>query len=226
MLEPLRDKLDPVVFGTVPVPPSTEPPSSLRANLLKAKALLKEAGWEYRDGALRNAKGEPFVMEIIDDQGAMSRIISVFVRNLQKLGIQANQRTADYALIQRRMDEFDFDMTSINFGAFTSPGNELYDRFASKAADEKGSSNVWGLKDPAVDKLVDAVVYATTWKDLVTASRALDRVLLHKHLAVPHWYSGTHRVAYANRFGIPEKVPLYYQADPYAISSWWQKKPR
>ncbi|HEY0846006.1 MAG TPA: extracellular solute-binding protein [Noviherbaspirillum sp.] len=226
LLEPLRDKLDPVVFGPAPVPPTTEPPASLRANLLRAKALLKEAGWEYRDGALRNARGEPFVIEIIDDQGAMSRIISVYVRNLQKLGIQAIQRTADYALIQRRMDEFDFDMTSINFGAFTSPGNELYDRFSSKAADEMGSSNVWGLKDPAVDKLVDAVVYATTWKDLVTASRALDRVLLHKHLAVPHWYSGTHRVAYANRFGIPEKVPLYYQADPYAISTWWQTKPR
>lgn len=226
LLEPLRAKLDPVVFGPAPVPPSTDPPSSLRTNLLKARELLAQAGWEYRDGALRNTKGEPFVMEIIDDQGAMSRIISVYVRNLQKLGIEVNQRTADYALIQRRMDEFDFDMTSINFGAFTSPGNELFDRFGSKAADETGSSNVWGLKDPAVDKLIEAVVHATTWKDLVAASRALDRVLLHKYLAVPHWFSGTHRVAYSNRFGIPDTVPLYYQADPYVISTWWEKKPR
>lgn len=226
LLESLRAQLDPVVFGPAPVPPATDPPSSLRANLLQAKALLKEAGWDYRDGALRNAKGEPFTLEIIDDQGAMSRIISVYVRNLQKLGIQVNQRTADYALIQRRMDEFDFDMTSINFGAFTSPGNELFDRFGSKAADEKGSSNVWGLKDPAVDKLVEAVVNATTWKDLITASRALDRVLLHKYIVVPHWYSGTHRVAYSNRFGIPETVPKYYQADPYVISTWWEKTPR
>lgn len=226
LLEPLRAKLDPVVFGPAPVPPSTDAPSSLRANLLQAKALLKEAGWNYLDGALRNAKGEPFTLEIIDDQGAMSRIISVYVRNLQKLGIQVKQRTADYALIQRRMDEFDFDMTSNNLGAFTSPGNELFDRFASKAADEKGSSNIWGLKDPAVDKLVEAVVSATTWTDLVTASRALDRVLLHKYIAVPHWYSGTHRVAYINRFGIPETVPKYYQADPYVISTWWEKTPR
>ncbi|HJV74371.1 MAG TPA: extracellular solute-binding protein, partial [Noviherbaspirillum sp.] len=176
LLEPLRPQLDPVVFGPAPVPPRTDPPASLRTNLLQAKALLKEAGWEYSNGALRNAKGEPFTLEIIDDQGAMSRIISVYVRNLQKLGIEVHQRTADYALIQRRMDEFDFDMTSINFGAFTSPGNELFDRFGSKAADEKGSSNVWGLKDPAVDKLVEAVVNASTWERLVAASRALDRV--------------------------------------------------
>lgn len=226
LLEPLRAKLDPAVFGPAPLPPSTDPPSSLRANLLKARELLKQAGWEYRDGALRNAKGEPFRIEVIDDQGAMSRIISVYVRNLQRLGVEVNQRTADYALIQRRMDEFDFDMTSINFGPFTSPGNELFDRFGSAAADEKGSSNIWGLKDPAVDKLVEAVVRASSWKDLVAASRALDRVLLHKHLAVPHWYSGTHRVAYRNRFGIPEVTPLYYQADPYAISTWWETKPR
>ncbi len=226
LLAPLRDRLDPAVFGPAPLPPRTDPPSSLRANLLKAKDLLRQAGWEYREGALRNAKGQPFALEIIDDQGAMSRIISVYVRNLQKLGIQVNQRTADYALIQRRMDEFDFDMTTINFGPFTSPGNELFDRFGSKAADEKGSSNIWGLKDPAVDALVAAVVNANTWPDLVAASRALDRVLLHKHLVVPHWFSGTHRVAYRNRFGIPEQVPLYYQADPYVIAYWWEKQPR
>ncbi|HZW22431.1 extracellular solute-binding protein [Noviherbaspirillum sp.] len=226
LLEPLRDKLNPAVFGPAPVPPTTEAPSSLRANLVKAKELLQEAGWEYRDGVLRNAKGEPLTIEIIDDQGSMSRIISVYVRNLQKLGIQVNQRTADFALIQRRMQEFDFEMTTSNLGAFTSPGNELFDMYSSAAADENGSSNMWGLKDPAVDKLVAAVVAATSWKDLVAASRALDRVLLHKYIAVPHWYSGTHRVAYRNRFGIPDVVPKYYQADGYVISTWWETKPR
>jgi len=226
LLEPLRAKLDPVVFGPAPVQPTTNSPSSLRANLVQAKALFKEAGWEYRDGVLRNAKGEPFTLEIIDDQGAMSRIISVYARNLQKLGVQVTQRTSDYALIQRRMQEFNFEMTSINFGPFTSPGNELFDMFGSAAADQNGSSNIWGLKDPAVDKLVEAVVGATTWKDLIAASRALDRVLLHKHITVPHWYSPTHRVAYRNRFGIPQVVPLYYQADGYVISTWWETKPR
>jgi len=226
LLEPLRAQLDPAVFGPAPVQPVTTPPSSLRANLVQAKALFKEAGWEYRDGALRNAKGEPFTLEVIDDQGAMSRIISVYVRNLQKLGVQVNQRTSDYALIQRRMQEFDFEMTSVNFGAFTSPGNELFDMYSSAAADEKGSSNIWGLKDPAVDKLVAAVVGATSWTDLVAASRALDRVLLHKHIVVPHWFSATHRVAYRNRFGFPQVVPLYYQADGYVLSTWWETRPR
>jgi microcin C transport system substrate-binding protein len=98
--------------------------------------------------------------------------------------------------------------------------------FSSKAADEKGSNNVWGLKDPAVDKLVDALLAATTRADLDAAARALDRVLLHKFIVVPHWYSSTHRVAYRNRFGMPAKLPLYYQADPYVISTWWQQKAR
>ncbi len=226
LLEPLRDQLDPAVFGDVPVPPSTESPSSLRANLLKARALLKEAGWEYRDGALRNAKGEPFTFEILDDQSALSRIIAVYVRNLEKLGIEVRQRTADFALVQKRLEEFDFDMTSQRFPDVTSPGNEMFDMLGSKAADEKGSSNYWGLKDPVVDRLVTALVQANTRAELVAASRALDRVLLHKHIVVPHWYSSTHRVAYRNRFGMPAEMPKYYQADPYVISSWWQVKAR
>ncbi|HEX2603982.1 MAG TPA: extracellular solute-binding protein [Oxalicibacterium sp.] len=226
LLEPMRRQLDPAVFGPAPIPPSTNPPRSLRGNLLEAVELFREAGWIYRDGALRNAKGEPFAFEIFDDQSAMSRIISVYARNLQKLGIQVTQRTADYALIQKRMDEFDFDMTSIRFPDIRSPGNELFDMFGSKAANEKGSNNVWGLKDPAVDRLVQALVAADDRRHLTAAARALDRVLLHKYIVVPHWYSSTHRVAYRNRFGMPAHLPLYYQADPYVISTWWQLKPR
>lgn len=226
LLEPMRDQLDPAVFGPVPVPPTTDAPSSLRANLMHARALFKEAGWEYRDGALRNAKGEAFSFEILDDQSALSRIIAVYVRNLEKLGVQVRQRTADFALVQKRMEEFDFDMTSMRFPDVTSPGNEMFDMLGSKAAEEKGSSNYWGLKDPAVDKLVGALVQADTRAELVSAARALDRVLLHQYIVVPHWYSSTHRVAYRNRFGIPEVAPKYYQADPYVISSWWQVKAR
>lgn len=226
LLEPLRDKLDPAVFGQAPVPPRTDPPSSLRANLLAARDLLAQAGWTYRDGALRNAKGETLSFEILDDQPSLSRVISVYVRNLEKLGIQVSQRTADYALVQKRMEEFDFDMTSIRFPDVTSPGNEMFDRFGSKAADQPGSDNAWGLKDAAVDRLVETLVKADTRRDLVAAARALDRVLLHKYIVVPHWYSSTHRVAYRNRFGIPQVSPLYYQANPYVVSSWWEEKPR
>ncbi|MDP3841625.1 MAG: extracellular solute-binding protein [Oxalobacteraceae bacterium] len=226
LLQPLRAKLDPAVFGPAPLPPGTNPPASLRANLLQARDLLQQAGWNYRDGALRNASGQPFEFEILDDQSAMSRVISVYVRNLQKLGFQVKQRTADYALVQKRLEEFDFDMTSTRFPDVTSPGNEMFDMFGSKAADQPGSNNAWGLKDAAVDRLVQALVAARTRRELVAAARALDRVLLHKHIVVTHWFSSTHRVAYRNRFGIPAVAPLYYQADPYVISSWWQEKPR
>ena len=226
LLEPLRKQLDPAVFGAVPVPPSTNPPASLRANLLQARELFRQAGWNYRDGALRNAQGDVFSFEILDDQSALSRIIAVYVRNLEKLGIEVRQRTADFALVQKRMEEFDFDMTSQRFPDVTSPGNEMFDMLGSKAADEKGSSNYWGLKDPVVDTLVTSLVKANSRAQLVAASRALDRVLLHKYIVVPHWYSATHRVAYRNRFGIPDVMPKYYQADPYVISSWWQVRPR
>jgi microcin C transport system substrate-binding protein len=226
LLEPMRKQLDPDVFGPAPVPPSTEPPSSLRENLLKAVALLKDAGWEYRDGALRNAKGEPFRFEILDDQGGMSRVISVYVRNLEKLGMQVTQRVADFALVQKRLEEFDFDMMSMRFPDVVVPGNELFDRFGSKAAERKGSSNYWGLKDPVVDTLVDKLVKAESREELLAAARALDRVLMNKHIVVPHWFSSLHRVAYWNRFGIPDKRPLYYSADDYVLSTWWQDKPR
>ncbi|EJL87846.1 ABC-type oligopeptide transport system, periplasmic component [Herbaspirillum sp. CF444] len=226
LLNPLRDKLNPAVFGPVPAPPDTNPPHSLRENLLKARELLRQAGWEYRDGALRNAKGEVFSFEILDDQSSMSRVISVYVRNLNKLGIQVHQRVTDYALVQKRMENFDFDMTSLAFPAVSSPGNEMFDLFSSKAAEEKGSNNVWGLRSPAVDQLIQDLVAATTRKDLVTATRALDRVLLHDYITIPHWYSASHRVAYRNRFGMPDKLPLYYEANPYVVSTWWEQKPR
>jgi microcin C transport system substrate-binding protein len=226
LLSPIRDQLDPAVFGPVPIPPSTEAPASLRQNLLKARALLSEAGWNYREGALRNAEGVAFSFEILDDQTALSRIIAVYVRNLEKLGIQVRQRTADFALVQKRMEGFDFDMTSQRFPDVSSPGNEMFDMLGSRAADENGSSNYWGLKDPAVDQLLQTLVRSDTRTELVAAARALDRVLLHKHIVVPHWYSATHRVAYRNRFGRPEIAPRYYQADPHVISSWWQLNPR
>ena len=135
LLEPLRSKLDPEVFGVLSAPPSTDPPSSLRDNLRQARRLLAQAGWTYTDGALRNSKGEPFVFEMLDDGGAMSRVMAAYARNLEKLGIQVNQRMTDFALYQKRLEEFDFDMISLRFPDSQSPGNELKDRFGSAAAD-------------------------------------------------------------------------------------------
>ncbi|MEK7914189.1 extracellular solute-binding protein [Burkholderia contaminans] len=224
LLEPLRAQLDPAVFGPVVTQPNTNPPGSLRANLLKARALLAQAGWTYRDGALRNAKGEPFAFEILDDSGAsMEGIVAAYQRNLAKLGIDARFRTADYALLQKRLDAFDYDMTTIRLPGVQVPGAEQYSRYASKFADEPGSDNFIGLKSPAVDALLHALGTAQTREDLLDATHALDRVLMHGYYAVPQWYSTTHRVAYKRTLAYPQTLPLYYSAEGWVVSTWWAK---
>jgi microcin C transport system substrate-binding protein len=214
------------VFLPMPPPPTTVAPSSLRQNLLKARDLLAQAGWTYRDGALRNAKGEPFRFEIVEDGPFFLRVISSYVRNLEKLGIKVDVRTSDFALHQKRMNEYDFDMTTIRFPDSQSPGNELYDRFGSKAAEEKGSDNVIGVRSPAVDALIDAIVRAETRAQLQTATRALDRVLWNSYYVIPQWYNPTHRVAFKKEMRYPEP-PLYYTAESWILLNWWKaEKPQ
>ena len=148
LLEPYRSQLPPELFTRQRRPPSTEAPGSLRANLREAKALLQEAGWSYRDGALRNGKGEPFVFEMLLWEKGFERIVAPFARNLAKLGIVMNYRTIDVALYQHRSDTFDFDMMVQDFPESQSPGNEQINYWHSSAADKEGSNNVIGIKDP------------------------------------------------------------------------------
>ncbi|KWA10629.1 extracellular solute-binding protein [Burkholderia territorii] len=224
LLEPLRAQLDPAVFGPMVTQPNTNPPGSLRANLLKARALLAQAGWTYRDGALRNAQGEPFTFEILDDSGAaMEGVVTAYLRNLAKLGIDARYRTADFALLQKRLDAFDYDMTTVRLPGVQVPGAEQFSRYASKFADEPGSDNIIGLKSPAVDTLLHALGTAQTREDLLDATHALDRVLMHGYYAVPQWYSTTHRIAYKRTLGYPQTLPLYYSAEGWVVSTWWAK---
>ena len=219
----MQAKLPSEVFGPDVVQPTTNPPRSLRDNLREARRLLAQAGWTYTDDALRNAKGEPMVFEFLDDGGAMSRVSTTYVRNLEKLGIQVNQRTTDYALYQKRLEDFDFDMVSIRYPDSQSPGNELRDRFSSEAADTPGSDNLFGLKSAQVDRLVDNVLHANTREELVTAGRALDRVLMHGYYIVPNWYSASHRVAYRKELGFPrDRLPYYYTAEGWILSNWWR----
>ncbi|MCP3709337.1 extracellular solute-binding protein [Paraburkholderia sp. CNPSo 3274] len=226
LLEPWRKSLDPAVFGPPPLQPDTTPPGSLRANLLKARALLADAGWTYRDGALRNAKGEPFTFEVLDDTSASAQwapIMAQYTQALRRLGIQVNYRSVDFALYQKRLDAFDFDMTTIKFPDVQVPGAEQVDRFGSKAAETPGSGNLLGLKSPAVDALLKALTQAQTLQQLLDATHALDRVLMHGYYVVPQWYSATHRVAFKNTLVYPAKLPLYYGANDWIISTWWFK---
>jgi microcin C transport system substrate-binding protein len=229
LLKPLQAKypqyVPEAVFGAMPPPPSTEAPSSLRNNLRKARELLAEAGWTYRDGALRNVKGEIFRFEIVEDGPFFMRILSAYVRNLEKLGIKVDIRTSDYALHQKRMDDYDFDMTTIRFPDTQSPGNELYDRFGSAAAKERGSDNVIGVQSPVVDALIDAIVKAETREQLQAATRSLDRVLWNSYFVVPHWYNPTHRIAFRKEMGYPNP-PLYYSAESWILSTWWLQEAR
>jgi len=223
LLEPFRDQLPPELFEKPWQPPSTAPPGSLRANLRKAKALLQQAGWEYRDGALRNKQGEVFRFSIILRQKGFERIVAPFARNLAKLGVEVEYRTVDSALYQQRMDKFDFDMVVAGFGQSQSPGNELMNMFHSSAADKEGSFNLMGIKSPVVDALVEQVVYARDRAALVTAVHALDRVLLYGNYLIPHWYIGSHRIAYWNHFGSPQTLPLYYDPTSWMLATWWNK---
>ena len=225
LLEPVRGKLPPKVFNEeVPLPPSTSPPGSLRENLRKAKALLAEAGWEYRDGALRNAKGEAFIFEYLDSGGG-ERTSTPYFQALRKLGIEGRYRRADFALLQKRLDIFDFDLFTIRIPGNEAPGSELLDRFGSKSADTEGSSNLIGIRDPVVDVLVEKAVAATTRPELIASLRALDRVLRHQHLVVPQWYASTSRVAYrTGKFAQPKVAPLYYRPEDWVVSTWWRKQ--
>lgn len=223
LLEPLRHKLPAAVFDPPEPPPSTAAPSSLRDNLRRAKQLLADAGWTYRDGALRNAAGQPMQFEFLLYSKTFERIVAPYARNLEKLGIHLDYRQYDLALAQKKLDNFDYDMTVSTFGAGESPGNELYSRFGSAAARQTGSDNVFGLQDPAVDALIDKVVTAGSRRDLVTACRALDRVLRAGYYLVPNWHSPTHRVAYWNHFARPATLPLYYNPVDLAVRSWWMQ---
>ncbi|MDM0072033.1 extracellular solute-binding protein [Variovorax sp. J31P207] len=222
LLEPLRDKLRPEVFGPAVVSPSTASPGSLRDNLRKARDLLAQAGWTYRDGALRNDKGEPFTIEFLNDQPSLIRVATPFQTALQKLGIQMTFRTVDFSLAQQRMDNFEFEMTTVRLPGSTAPGGELLELFGSEAATTPGSRNIWGISDPAVDALVQKVVSATTRPELSTAMRALDRVLSHGYYSIPQYYGGAFLIGYRPKpFVLPDVIPPYYDADGWAMSTWW-----
>lgn len=225
LLEPWRGRVPPAVFGPMYVPPRTDGDSSLRGNLRKARDLLKEAGWEVRDGALRNAKGEPMVLEYLDSNESGARVVSPWMRNLEKLGVQLNFRPVDFALYQQRLQKFDFEITSLAYQGTHTPGQEFADLFGSKAADTEDSGNHAGVKNPAVDAMISRMTGARTKAELLPACRALERIIAHSHYLVPQWTAGTHRIAYnAWRLALPPAMPPYAQSEAWAIDNWWSRQ--
>ena len=218
VLDPLRDQLPSRVFTEVFRPPSTDGSGNNRSNLRKAVQLLTEAGWKIQDKVLTNTEtGERFEFEIMLRTGALEPHTQALVRGLERLGIEASIRIVDDAQYQRRLDSYDFDMIVHVFGQSVSPGNEQRDYWGSAAADREGSRNVIGVKDPAIDELIEALIASPDREILVYRTRALDRVLQWNHLMIPMFHGKNDRLAYWNRFGRPAKIPKY----GVTTSVWW-----
>jgi microcin C transport system substrate-binding protein len=231
LMEPFRSQLPPEVFGPMAVPPRTDGANSLRGNLRKAQALLQEAGWSLRDGALRNAKGEAFTLELLDStEGRSASTLASWQRALEKLGIAMKFRTVDFALYQERLDSFNFEMVGISFPGTHFPGADYLDFFSSKAAATPGSMNVAGVRNPAVDAILGRITGAETRDEFLTACRALDRVIAHGHYMVPAWTSSEQRMAYnAWTLERPAVVPPHPpEGVPYMdwpMTVWWARMP-
>ncbi len=181
---------------------------------------MKEAGYTVVDNQLRNSEGEPFTVEFLlaQQQAAFERAIQPYIENLKKLGIKGTIRIVDASEAKRREDTYDFDIIVSVFPQSESPGNEQRDYWGSAAADQPGSRNVIGIKNPAVDALVDKIIFAPNRDALVTACHALDRVLLWNAYVVPNWYSAKDRIAYWNKFGAPNPLPKRTDGFP---DVWW-----
>ncbi len=223
LLNKHRSKLPGEIFTKEWRPPVSKQPGQLRQNLREAKALLEEAGWSVKDGVLQNDKGQYFEFDFLLAQKGFERILAPWAHNLKKLGITVHYRTVDLSLYERRMRTFDFDMMVASFSQSQSPGNELFNLWHSRAAKQEGSNNIIGISDPVVDALINSVIYAPNRRHLVAATRALDRVLLYNEYLVPNWYIDVHRVAYWDKFEYPKQLPLYYEAESWALSNWWAK---
>ncbi|WP_417516354.1 extracellular solute-binding protein [Minwuia sp.] len=217
LLEPLRGSIPDAVFTTPYEPPSTRD-SSIRKNLGEGFKLLKDAGYRFENKKLIDPEtGQTVSFEILLADPQFERIVLPFTQNLQRMGVDVSLRTVDTAQYENRVRAFDYDMVVGSYPQSESPGNEQRDFFGMEAADREGSRNLAGLKSEAVDKLIEAIVFAKDREALVTATRAMDRVLLHSHIVIPHWHISASRIAYWDKFGRPEGNPKY-GVDYF---SWW-----
>ncbi len=221
LLEPYATQIDKRVFSQE-IKPIEMQSSNPRPELLKALDLLAQAGWHVKNGVLQNSAGEPFEFEILlDSSGAAAweRIALSFVRNLKKIGITAHIRVMDALQYKHRVDEFDFDMFVMVWGQSLSPGNEQRYFWGSAAALQQGSYNFAGIQDPVIDMLIEKIVSAKDEQALISATHALDRMLMWGFYVIPHWHMQGVRFVYWDKFGMPKAEPMH----GINIMSWWAK---
>jgi peptide/nickel transport system substrate-binding protein len=180
---------------------------------------LAAAGYSLRDGRLVDAKGRPLAFEILVRNRDEERLALAYARNLARIGVTANVWLVDEVQFQRRRTRFDFDMMIGSWIASPSPGNEQRGRWSSAAADAEGAYNIAGVRSPAVDAMIAAILAAKTNEDFVAAVRALDRLLISGFYIVPMYYSPEQWIAYSSKLGRPDKTPLF----GVELSTWWRR---
>jgi microcin C transport system substrate-binding protein len=223
ILETVRDQVPPELFTKPYTNPVGGNPQAVRDNLREALKLFREAGYEIRNTKLVNAKtGELYSVEFLVEDPATERFVLFYRPSLQRIGMTVNVRIVDSAQYENRLRQWDFDITTASWGESLSPGNEQRGYWSSAAADQPGSRNLIGIKNSAVDKMIERIIYAKDRDELVAATKALDRVLLWNFYVVPQWTYGKVRTARWDRFGHPQDMPKYgLSAFP---SIWWWDK--
>ena len=220
LLEAVRDKIPPEVFTKPYSNPAGGDTTAVRNNFREALRLFKEAGYEVRNQQLVNAKtGEQFEVEFLTNAPLFERVFLFYKPSLERLGIAVSVRTVDEAHYENRLRGWDFDVITFAWGESLLPGNEQRGYWGSDAADQSGSDNILGIKNPAVDEMITKILQAKTRDDLIAATRALDRILLWNQYVVPQWGYGKLRTARWNRFGRPDPMPKYGMAAFPAV--WW-----
>ena len=219
ILEPLRGKIPEQAFTEVFKNPVSDGSGMIREQQRQAYKLLQEAGWKIVDDKMVDAQGKPVVIEFLLAQTEFERVLLPFKRNLADLGIELTLRRVEVPQYINRLRSRDFDMIVSGFPQSSSPGNEQREFWTSGAADNPGSRNFIGLRDPAIDQLVEQLINADSRQSLINHARALDRVLQWGYYVIPNWHIKTWRVAYWNHIGHPKVSPKY----DVGIDTWWIK---
>jgi microcin C transport system substrate-binding protein len=218
LLEPFRGQVPDEVFGDPFVPPVSDGSGQDRSLLRRASTLLQEAGYPIKGGKRISPQGEGIKAEFLIDEPSFQPHHASLIKNLGTLGIDANLRIVDPVQYRKRVDDFDFDLTIERFGFSTTPGDSLRSYFSSRAAAIKGSQNLAGIADPVIDELIERIIAADTRSGLVTACKALDRVIRSGRYWIPHWYKPSHWLAFWDVFGRPAKKPRFGRGIP---ETWW-----
>ena len=220
-IKKLKNKVPKEILTEIYNPGKTDGSGNNRKNLRKAMQILKEANYKLENKILKDSDGRQIKFEILLISPAFERIVGPFIKNLKKLGVEANIRIVDTAQYKNRLDTYDFDMVVMARGQSLNPGNEQRNFWSSESANINGSANWIGIKNKTIDELIELIIQAPNREKLIIYTKLLDRVLLHNHYVIPHWHIKMWRIAYWNKIKRPDNLPKYSLGFP---EIWWYNK--